>query len=374
MTTSGAVKVGAAFLIGVAAALGTALVYVNEENSKYVQPTVEAASPIKRPRAPRVQPPPDLQSPVQSAAEEDAVSKPMTGEPAPAMHSPEPVTSVDVPPTTENSRPAPPAAKPRTYPQALPPIQIAQNSPRSYPPVSTQPPSSVPESGPTPSVNSNRAPTSVPSPQVQGAPEPAPRVTEAPAPPQPTASVSAPPAVKEFQPHVVQLEPGTNVFVRIAETVSTDHNYAGDTFRATLMQPIVRNGFIIADKGSKVLGRVTTVQRPGRIEGIGDLALTLTEINTTDGQRVRIDTNTFEKRGPSSRAADAVKIAGGAGLGALIGAVGGAKGAAIGAGIGSVAGTAVAYATRTRNAEVPTETAVMFRLTNPVVITEKLRF
>ena len=166
---------------------------------------------------------------------------------------------------------------------------------------------------------------------------------------------------------------GTNVVVRLAETLSPEHNYTGDTFRATLESPILMEGFIIADKGSKVLGRITNAQKAGRIDGVSDLTLTLTEINTTDGQRVKIETSTWDKKGTKSTGEDSAKIAGGAVLGAVIGAIaGGGKGAAIGAGAGGAAGTGAVIATRGKTATLPIETRLTFHLVNPVTITEKL--
>jgi hypothetical protein len=161
--------------------------------------------------------------------------------------------------------------------------------------------------------------------------------------------------------------------VRLGETLSTDHNYTGDTFRGTLQAPIIMDGFIIAEKGSKVLGRIVTAQKPGRVQGVGELTLTLTEINTTDGQRVKIETGSVEKKGQTSTGEDAATIAGGAALGAIIGAIaGGGKGAAIGAGVGGAAGTGTVLATRGKPAVLPNESRLTFQLANPVTITEKL--
>lgn len=191
--------------------------------------------------------------------------------------------------------------------------------------------------------------------------------------PQPTPEAQANPApLTPPQPHVVTLAAGTSIYIRLGETLSTEHSYPGDTFRATLEQPIVLDGFIIADRGSKVLGQIVNSERAGRVRGVSDLNLSLTEISTTDGQQVRITTDSFEKHGPSSKGADAAKIAGGAALGAIIGALGGGgKGAAIGAGAGGAAGTGAVLATRGKAAVVAAETLMQFRLTNPVTITEK---
>jgi hypothetical protein len=172
---------------------------------------------------------------------------------------------------------------------------------------------------------------------------------------------------------VVTLPAGTTILIRLGETISTDRNYSGDTFRGTLDQAIVSDGFIIADRGSKVLGQIVRAEKAGRMRGLSDLSLSLTEINTTDGQQVRISSDTFDKHGSSSKGADTAKIAGGAALGAIIGALGGGgKGAAIGSGAGAAAGAGTVLVTRGKAAIIPAETQIQFRLTNPVTITEKL--
>jgi hypothetical protein len=175
------------------------------------------------------------------------------------------------------------------------------------------------------------------------------------------APAAAPPA-----PHVVTLQSGTNLHVRLAETVSADRKYAGDTFLATLETPLVIDGFIIADKGSKVLGKIAGAQK-------ALMQLTVTEINTTDGQRVLVETSVFEKRDEAKHGQDAAKIGGGAALGAIIGAIaGGGKGAAIGAGAGAGAGTGAVLLGRNKSISLPSETQLTFQLARPVTITEKL--
>ena len=104
------------------------------------------------------------------------------------------------------------------------------------------------------------------------------------------------------------------------------------------------------------------------------LSVELVRLNTSDGQRVSIQTDGFERRAEESHRQDAEKIGGGAALGAIIGAIaGGGKGAAIGAGVGGGAGAGGVMATRGKPATLPSETRVTFRLKAPVTITEKLR-
>jgi len=158
----------------------------------------------------------------------------------------------------------------------------------------------------------------------------------------------------------------------LIETVSSDKNHPGDIFTGTLDAPLVVDGLVLAERGARVEGKVVESQQAGRIKGLSSIALELTRVNLSDGQRVEISTDSFTKRGPQSHAADAEKIGGGAALGAIIGAIaGGGKGAAIGAGVGGAAGTGTVAATRGKPAVLPSETKISFRINNTVTVTER---
>ena len=161
--------------------------------------------------------------------------------------------------------------------------------------------------------------------------------------------------------------------VRLAESLSSEHNQAGDTFTATLDAPLVAGGFVIAEKGARVEGRVVEAQKSGHGKK-ATLTLELTKLDTSDGQHVDIKTETLRKQGTSTATEDQVGIvAAAAGVGAVIGAIaGGGKGAAIGAGAGGAAGGGGVVATRDKAVSLPTETKVSFRLSAPVSITERL--
>ena len=323
MKSSNLVKIAAAFLIGVAVTLGSALLYFRTEDLPPERPPHTAAS------APESSPAPELEE----------SSAPTASVPVDSQIKSLPRTKAAVKP--KPARPAP-IREPSTV--------VAQNDP---------PPTASPV--PTPARTA--------SPVVNEPPPPSPMPTSSPA-----AEPSAPTPDPASAPHVVTLQAGTNLAVRLGETLSSDHNYTGDTFRGTLETPVIADGFIIADRGSKVLGKVINAQEAGRVHVLSVFTLALTDINTTDGQRVRVQTDSYEKRGPASTGSDAATIAGGAALGAIIGAVaGGGKGAAIGAGAGGAAGTGVVLATRGKPTAVPVETRLNFRLAAPVTITEQIR-
>jgi hypothetical protein len=160
--------------------------------------------------------------------------------------------------------------------------------------------------------------------------------------------------------------------VRLIESLSSDTNHAGDTFNATLDSELVADGFVIAEKGARVEGRIVKAERAGKVKGLSELSLELTHITTSDGQRVRIRTDSFDKEGPQSKGSDAAKIGAGAAIGAAIGAIaGGGKGAAVGAGVGGAAGTGGVLMTRGKPVTLPSETKISFRLSESVTLTER---
>ena len=325
MVRSSLPKLAIAFFVGLIAALGSALVFVRAHQPQPTVPVVE----VQR----------------QSSTVEPEEAKTKPAEPTEAASAPreEPIQEKPV----EEARPETAApAKPKIAkrsgernwanrsPSPILPVQVVQNTPPALP------------IAPAPSY---------------------------PALSQPMQQETVPAVAAAPQPHVVELAAGTTLAIRLGETISTEQNYPGDAFRGTLEEPIIRDGFIIADKGSKVLGRIVNAAPAGRVRGVSNLAVTLTDIHTTDGQRIKVQTNSVEKSGPTTTGTDAAKIAGGAALGAIVGALGGGgKGAAIGAGAGGAAGTGLVLVMRGKPAVLPSESRLTFQLVSPVTITERL--
>lgn len=170
------------------------------------------------------------------------------------------------------------------------------------------------------------------------------------------------------------LAAGTLLAVRLSESLTSDHHGAGDTFAATFDEPLVADGFVIAERGALVEGKVVESEKGGRVRGVSALAVELTSFKTADGQKVAIKTETFRKEGQQTRGEDAAKVGAAAGIGAAIGAIaGGGKGAGIGAAIGGAAGAGGVMSTRGKPASLAVETRISFRLSGPVSVTEKLR-
>jgi hypothetical protein len=182
----------------------------------------------------------------------------------------------------------------------------------------------------------------------------------------------APPPPPEPEPHKVTLNAGLLIPVRLVDGLSSERNSPGDTFTATLERDLVVDGFVIADRGARVEGRVVSSDRGGKVKGVSALAVSLIRIHTSDGQNVPIETDPFARHAETSQGQDAAKIGGGAAVGAIIGAIaGGGKGAAVGAGVGGGAGAGDVLLTRGKPVTLPSETRISFRLRTPVTLTEK---
>jgi hypothetical protein len=162
--------------------------------------------------------------------------------------------------------------------------------------------------------------------------------------------------------------------VRRGEGLSSERNQIGDTFTGSLDAPLAADGFVIAERGSRVEGRIVEVEKAGHVKGQSVLGLQLTTLNTSDGQRVVIKTETFRKQGAMQSTTENVGIvAAAAGIGAVIGAIaGGGKGAGIGAAAGGAAGAGGVIATRAKAASLSPEAKVSFRLLDPVTLTERI--
>lgn len=176
------------------------------------------------------------------------------------------------------------------------------------------------------------------------------------------------------QPNRVTIEAGTVIHVILEEDLSSKKNLPGDVFSASLDRELIAGGFVIAEPGSRVEGRVVEAGEGGRVKGRASLALQLTRFWSADGQEVAISTDSFIMHAGREGMKDAAKVGAAASIGALIGAIaGGGRGAAIGAAAGGAAGAGAVLGTRGGPAELRAETRIPFRLNAPVALTEGAR-
>lgn len=169
-------------------------------------------------------------------------------------------------------------------------------------------------------------------------------------------------------PVTYTLAAGESLVVRTTSTLSTKTNNAGETFTASLEEPLAVDGVVLAPKGSKVTGTVTSSDDGGRVKGVAQIGVTLTEL-VVNGKSYPISSGSYVQAAKKTVTKDAQKIGIGAGIGAAIGAIaGGGDGAAKGAGIGAGAGTGVVLGTRGAPAVIPAESVISFTLSEPITV------
>jgi len=164
---------------------------------------------------------------------------------------------------------------------------------------------------------------------------------------------------------------GTPIAVVLDQSISTKTAESGQSFVATVEEPVEVEGKVVIAKHARANGIVKDAKAAGRFKGGAVLELTLTSV-TVDGkeQEIRTSAPTFTSKGKGKRSA--ALIGGGAGAGALIGALaGGGKGAAIGAAAGAGAGAGGAAFTGNRDITLAAETRLTFKLKEPLEIKQK---
>lgn len=216
-------------------------------------------------------------------------------------------------------------------------------------------------SSPAPTYSSGRSEPSAPS---RSSDQPPVLRRTAPAAPA-TSSTSAPAPPK---PASITIPAGTEITVMMIDGVDSSVNQIGDTFRASLDEPIVVNGQTVASRGADITAKLTEVAEAGRIAGRSELSLVLLDM-TLNGRKHEVTTSEVYEAGSSRGKQTATRVGIGAAIGATIGAIaGGGKGAAQGAAAGAGAGTAIQVLTRGEKVQIPSEARLVFTLQNPLTI------
>jgi len=160
---------------------------------------------------------------------------------------------------------------------------------------------------------------------------------------------------------------GTVLSIRMVDSVDSERDSVGQTFKASLDEPVFDpGGRTLVPRGADVVVKLVDDVQSGKIEGRTVLTLDIVSLRV-NGRDVNVDTTAITEQS-SSRTARSGKVIGGtAALGAIIGAIaGGGKGAAIGAGAGAGAGTVAQVATKGQRVRIPSETRLTFTLQQPV--------
>lgn len=179
---------------------------------------------------------------------------------------------------------------------------------------------------------------------------------------------TAAPPIQKPQPQPIVVPSGTTLTVTTSQPLSSKTSQAGQTFLATLAQPISVDGKPALPKGATVSGKVVSAKAKGKIKGEGELSVTLTSVSVRD-HTYDISTNVLSNSTKGKGKRTAATTGGGAAGGALIGGIaGGGKGAGIGALIGAGAGFIGGAVTGNKQVEIPSEAALSFTLNDPLTL------
>lgn len=170
-------------------------------------------------------------------------------------------------------------------------------------------------------------------------------------------------------PPTITLPAGTVIPVRVTQWLSSDKNHVGDGFSASLEQPLIANGWVVAARGQIVTGRVAVAQKAGHGNKESQLGVELNELTLVDGQLLPVRTQLVQSSAGRSTGRDAATVATTTGIGTVVGgAAGGGQGALIGAGVGVAAGIIGVMSTPGKPTVIPPEALLTFRLETPLEI------
>jgi hypothetical protein len=155
---------------------------------------------------------------------------------------------------------------------------------------------------------------------------------------------------------------GTKFPVELKHAVSSKGTREGDGVYAETTFPVVINGRVVIPAGTYVQGKISHIQRGGRIKGRAEVLMHFTTLIYPSGYTVLLPgsvenapgvdkTSVGDQEGTirsdSQTGQKVGTVATGAGAGAVAGGLSnGGKGALIGAGVGGAVGTAIALLTR----------------------------
>ncbi len=175
------------------------------------------------------------------------------------------------------------------------------------------------------------------------------------------ADTTATPTVSTSESHLL-IPSGTKVPIALKHAISTKSSREGEAVYAETTFPVVLNDRVLIPAGTYVQGKISRIQRAGRVKGRAEVLMHFTTLIYPSGYTVvlpgavenvpgadktsmkgeegtiRQDSQTGEKVGTVATAA---------GTGAVIGGLShGAKGGLIGAGVGGAVGSAIAMLSR----------------------------
>jgi hypothetical protein len=162
-----------------------------------------------------------------------------------------------------------------------------------------------------------------------------------------------------------QIPIGTAITVRMIDGVDSEQTRLGQTFRASVDEPIEVNGQTVIPRGADCVVKLVEDKESGKFAGRTVLTLALQQVQA-NGRMIDVTTGDVSQASGSRGARTAKVVGGTTAVGAIIGAIaGGGQGAAIGAASGAAVGGAAQVMTKGQRVKIPSETRLTFTLQQP---------
>lgn len=236
---------------------------------------------------PQVVSAPAAVSPSTAATPDDVAVAPSPVYQEPAQPKPSPIPH----PPSQQKAPAAQNAVPRLKPQLTAKAAIGI-APTQWAPQKYEAPAA-----PVASAAPSKAELEPPKAAEQQSPAPPLQVSQE---QPPVESAPLPSARKQVEPRRVTLRTGMTVAVRLLQSLSSERNLSGDTFQATLAEPLIVDDLVIAERGARATGRVLQSERGRRFSNPAEIQVVLTSVNTSDGQRVALSTDPWMRQSEKS--------------------------------------------------------------------------
>ncbi len=201
-----------------------------------------------------------------------------------------------------------------------------------------------------------------------------------------SASSAAAPAVtvRPATSSTLTIPSGTKVPLALKQAISTRNAKEGDPVYCETTFPFVVDDRIVIPAGTYVQGKISRVQRPGRIKGRAELLMHFTSMIYPSGYTVMLPgsldnipgADKTSMKGPegtvrqdSDKGKDVGTVASTASTGAVIGGLSaGGKGAGLGAAAGGLAGLAIAMISRGSDVKLEPGTSIEMIIQREVTV------
>jgi len=169
-------------------------------------------------------------------------------------------------------------------------------------------------------------------------------------------------------PERIEIPAGTEVPVRLIDSLSSETSNRDQLWRGTVNGDIVVDDRVVIPSGSSVEGRIVEVKKSTHYTGAAQLTLALNRV-TFGGKSYAVSSDQWSRKGAARGGNTAKKVGTGAAVGAVLGGIfGGGKGAAIGAAAGAGAGAGANTITKGEKVELDSESLIIFRLASGVSV------